>query len=74
MKRGSIKKSTRIVETRDGKGLRLTIDVVAYDNGQLYIDGMPMMDRVAAAVAWTRTVETCAGKVIALQWQVAKRG
>jgi hypothetical protein len=40
-----VRKSMKVAPTPRDKGLKLTLTVVAYDNGMVEVDGVPMASR-----------------------------
>jgi hypothetical protein len=72
MKTAIVKKISAIKETREKKGLELSIVVKVYDNGFVYVNGQPMMNR-KADTALLSASSVIAQLLIELKEQAEKR-
>jgi hypothetical protein len=69
----SCRKGLRSIKpTAENKGLEMNITLKTYDNGQVYLDGVPMNGKYPE-VAWASAIEVLAGKVRELQLKVRNR-
>ncbi len=68
-----IRKSMKVEQT--DKGASLTLRLVAYDNGLVTLDGIPInkLGRDHPAAGWTGAMEVMAGHVNEFQRVFAKR-
>lgn len=72
MKTSVVKKISAIKETREKKGLELSVVVKVYDNGFVYVNGQPMMNR-KADTALLSASSVIAQLLIELKEQTEKR-
>jgi len=72
MRMEALRRTTTIETTQQDKGVKLTIVVVAYDNGLLNIDGV-VMNGTTTGVQWPACIAVMAEKVLLLQEYADKR-
>jgi hypothetical protein len=72
MKTEVLRRTTNIEPTGENAGLQLTVVLKAYDNGQVYIDGVPMNGE-HPEMAWASAIAVYAEKVRELQQHVRAR-
>jgi hypothetical protein len=65
-----IRKSMKAEPTARNKGLKLTLSVVAYDNGMVEVDGIPM---ATPASGWLDAAEVLVTTLNEFRRQAAKR-
>jgi hypothetical protein len=67
-----VREITTIEPTRDDKGLKLVTTVIGYDNGQVYLDGVPM-NGTEIDDAWISSVSVFCQQVLELKRRCAER-
>lgn len=65
-----IRETMQVQPTARDKGLKLTLTVVAYDNGIIEVDGVPMQD---PETGWLGAAETCVATLGEFNRQFIKR-
>jgi hypothetical protein len=70
-----IRKSMTVEPTPNDKGLRLTLQLVAYDNGMVQLDGIPLNTSpdYDAAEGWLSAVEVAVATINEFRRQVEAR-
>lgn len=72
MKIERLRELTNIEQSGGGKGLTLTTTVTAYDNGQVYLDNMPM-NGTEPDDGWVIAIEVFAQQIRELKRRCAER-
>jgi hypothetical protein len=67
-----IREISHIEPTRDDKGLKLVVTVIGYDNGQVYLEGVPM-NGTEPDDAWLSVISVFAQQVLELKRDCAER-
>lgn len=72
---GRIRKTMKVAPTAQDKGIRLTIELVAYDNGMVALDGVPLNDQADydQTVGWLKAAEVIMETVNEFHRQAAAR-
>ena len=73
MKKKNLSRLTVVKPTAQDKGLALNMHIVAYDNGQVYIDGTPMMGESTDVETWLSTASVAVQKINELQRRFCER-
>ncbi|MEV4134041.1 hypothetical protein AB0J72_17955 [Dactylosporangium sp. NPDC049742] len=70
-----IRESMKVQPTARDKGLRLTIEVVAYDNGMIQVDGVPINASPAydEGEGWLGAAEVAVATIGELRRQAVRR-